>query len=375
VRSPEEAALTRIPPENTGAPHLEARKAEGCDECKRSGAWLLPGRSTPFKRQISPLAPRSVTGKVSPDVHQGSHLYDTGARTHVSCRLTRGTKKANHHTRSMQLPHGYAPLHFRGNQRSRRRTAAQGACNRPAVVHPFIFTETSGRKGEPPRRKRTTDPRLCGPSSSLQPATQHGGPGPHVMQPAHRLPGAEKSHRRSCQCHVFSGSSQRTEKISFQNQCSDSRNPAHGPTVTLSTKVMGQSTMGIGVAVGMIVGGPVVIASTGVQEQQASRQSDSSPTCSLASSPEAGPGGHCRYPELGLLSSTVQRRRTSYVARKDNTPQDASLGPDLCKGTPDPCTYKSGAPKKACRVPRVGPRSLRVRSGPWHGPGTGRTPT
>ena len=35
-------ALTRIPPANTGAPHPEARKAKGRDECKRSEAWLLP---------------------------------------------------------------------------------------------------------------------------------------------------------------------------------------------------------------------------------------------------------------------------------------------------------------------------------------------
>jgi hypothetical protein len=48
VRSLEGAALTRIPPENTGAPHLEAQKTEGRDEYKRSEAWLLPGRSTPF---------------------------------------------------------------------------------------------------------------------------------------------------------------------------------------------------------------------------------------------------------------------------------------------------------------------------------------
>jgi hypothetical protein len=50
MRSSGEAALMRIPAENTGAPHLEARKAEGRDECKRSEAWLLPGRSTPFYR-------------------------------------------------------------------------------------------------------------------------------------------------------------------------------------------------------------------------------------------------------------------------------------------------------------------------------------
>jgi hypothetical protein len=145
----------------------------------------------------------------------------------------------------------------------------QGACNCPAVMRPFIYAKTSGRKGEPPRRKRTTTPRLCTPSTSLQPAVQHWGPGPHVMQPARRLPSAEKSHRRSRQCHVFSGPSRKTEKISFKNQCSDSRHPMHGPTVTLSTKVTGQSAVGIGVAVDMTIGGPAVIASTGAQEQQA----------------------------------------------------------------------------------------------------------
>jgi hypothetical protein len=154
--------------------------------------------------------------------------YDTGARPHMSYRLTRSTKKANHRTRSMQLPRSYAP---------------------------FIFGATSGQEGKPPRKKRTTAPRLCAPSASLQPAVQHGGSGPHVIQPARRLPGAEKSHRRSRQCHVFSGSSRKTEKISFQNQCNDSRQPAHGPAVALSMKITGQSTVGIGVAVGMTIGG------------------------------------------------------------------------------------------------------------------------
>jgi hypothetical protein len=144
----------------------------------------------------------------------------------MSYRLTRSTKKENRRARSMQLPRSYAPLHFHCNQRSGRRTTSQGACNRPAVMRPFIFAETSGRKSEPPRRKRTTAPRLCAPSASLQPTVQHGGPGPHVMQPARQLLGAERSHRRSRQYHVSSGPSQKTKKISFQNQCSDSRHPA-----------------------------------------------------------------------------------------------------------------------------------------------------
>jgi hypothetical protein len=48
VMSPEGTTLTRIPPENTGAPHLEAWKAKGRDGRKRSEACLLPQRSTPF---------------------------------------------------------------------------------------------------------------------------------------------------------------------------------------------------------------------------------------------------------------------------------------------------------------------------------------
>jgi hypothetical protein len=68
----------------------------------------------------------------------------------MSYRLTR--------RRSVQLPRSYAPLHFRGNRRIGRRTATQGTCNRPVVKRPFIFAVTSGQKGEPPRKKRTTAP-------------------------------------------------------------------------------------------------------------------------------------------------------------------------------------------------------------------------
>jgi hypothetical protein len=48
VKSLEETTLMRIPPENTGAPHLEARKAKGRGGCKGSEACLLAGGSTPF---------------------------------------------------------------------------------------------------------------------------------------------------------------------------------------------------------------------------------------------------------------------------------------------------------------------------------------
>jgi hypothetical protein len=44
------------------------------------------------------------------------------------------------------------------------------------------------------------------------------------------------------------------------------------------------------VAVGVTMGGPAVIASTGAQEQRANRQSNFGPTCRIMSSHEAGPG-------------------------------------------------------------------------------------
>jgi hypothetical protein len=59
--------------------------------------------------------------------------------------------------------------------------------------------------------------------------------------------------------------------------------------MTLSAEVTGQSTVGTGMAVGVTIGGPAVIASTGAPEQRANRQSNFGPTCRLASSPEAGP--------------------------------------------------------------------------------------
>jgi hypothetical protein len=81
----------------------------------------------------------------------------------------------------VRLPHGYAPLHFWGNQRSRRRAAAQGTCNRPTIKRPFIFTVSSDQRGELPRKKRANAPRLSAPSAPPQLAVQLRGPSPHVM--------------------------------------------------------------------------------------------------------------------------------------------------------------------------------------------------
>jgi hypothetical protein len=125
-----------------------------------------PGGRPLLKADLPTRAPKRY-GRSLPRRAPGFPPYDTGARPHMSYRLTR--------KRSLQLPHGYAPLDFRGNQRSGRRTAAQGACNRPAVKRPFVFAVTGGQKGKPPRKKRTTA-RCCVPPQ-LQP-TPAWGPRP-----------------------------------------------------------------------------------------------------------------------------------------------------------------------------------------------------
>jgi hypothetical protein len=63
------------------------------------------------------------------------------------------------------------------------------------------------------------------------------------------------------------------------------------------------------------------------------------------------------------------------VTGGDKTPQDASIGPDLRRRAPDLCTNGTGARKREYRVPRVGPRALRVGTGPWQGSGMWETPT
>jgi hypothetical protein len=245
----------------------------------------------PFKGRFPHSRPKRH-GQGLPNAHQGSHSMTWGPG------LTR---------------------HASWPEARRRQIVAQGACNRPAVTRPSTFAATSSREGESSHKERATALRLNALPPSPQPAVKeanrrtrsmqpprgctprqlrynrcsnlwHGGLGPHVIHPACRFLGVGKLHRRSRQYRASSKPSQKTKKINFQNRCSDSRYPTHGPTKTLSTEVTGQSAAGAGVAVGVTIGGPAVTASMGAQEQRVDRQSNSGPTCRLSSSPEAGPG-------------------------------------------------------------------------------------
>jgi hypothetical protein len=71
---------------------------KGTIQERSAKAWLLPGGSIPFYRQISSLAPPSVTGKVSPDVLQGSHLATRGMGPTRHEKLTQNAKEANRRT-------------------------------------------------------------------------------------------------------------------------------------------------------------------------------------------------------------------------------------------------------------------------------------
>jgi hypothetical protein len=110
-----------------------------------------------LKADFTARAPKRH-GQVSPNAHQGTQPMAWGPTLRNSCK-ERATalrlyalpsppqpavKKANRRTRNVQPPCGYTPFHLHHNQWSSWRTAAQGACNRPAVARPLGFAATDG---------------------------------------------------------------------------------------------------------------------------------------------------------------------------------------------------------------------------------------
>jgi hypothetical protein len=139
----------------------------------------LPTR-VPSRRGLSLLrhAPRS-----SP--------YGAGARSHASCKLT---------------------------QSRRSQTAARGACNRPAVtsIPPPSPRPAGERAGS---HAGGMQPRQVGSPLRL-PTRPAWGPGPRVMQPAHRL-------LRTSNC---TATRTTTAPPRLRNQYRDSRRPSARPS-------------------------------------------------------------------------------------------------------------------------------------------------
>jgi hypothetical protein len=109
-----------------------------------------------------------------------------------------------------------------------------------------------------------------------------------------------------------------SEKVNFSKPVQRLEAAPHGPTVPLSTTVTGQLAVGIGTAVGVVMGRPAVVAATGARKQWSNRQSDSGPTYKLATSPEAGLGATVStqnqgYPLLQHEDSAPKRRPLSHT--------------------------------------------------------------
>jgi hypothetical protein len=124
---------------------------------ERKDMVAFQGDHPPFKGDSSHLRPEPSRAESSP-TRSKVLPYDTGAGSHASCKLAQG---------------------------GRSQTAARGACNCPAVTSiPPLSPRPAGERAD--IHAVGMQPRQVGAPLRLQRA-QHGGSGPHVMQPARRL--------------------------------------------------------------------------------------------------------------------------------------------------------------------------------------------
>jgi hypothetical protein len=133
--------------------------------------------------------------------------------------------------------------------------------------------------------------------------------------------------------------------------------------MSLSTTVKGQPAVRKGTAVGVVISGLAVIAATGARKQRSSHQTDSGPTCRLASSPEAGPGAtvgtlNQGYPLLQHKGIAPMRRLLAAWRTAPNSTgrpdqrvphgeerHHASVRPDPHRRSPGPWIHTSPEPR------------------------------
>jgi hypothetical protein len=148
--------------------------------------WLPFKGVTLLLKATLPTCVLSHRGLSLPQHAPRSSPYDTGAGSHVSCKLA---------------------------QSRRSQTAARGARNYPAVTSiPPLSPRPAGERAD--SHAVGMQPRQVGAPLRLQRA-QHGGPGPHVMQPARRL-------LRASNCTATRAT---TAPPRLRNQYRDSRQP------------------------------------------------------------------------------------------------------------------------------------------------------
>jgi hypothetical protein len=138
--------------------------------------------------------PTCVFSRRGRSLHQHaprSSPYDTGGGSHASCKLP---------------------------QDRRSQTAVRGACNCPAVTSiPPSPPKPAGERAD--RHAGGMQLHQGGAPFRLR-RIQHGGPGPHVMEPAHRLLRA-----KNCSATCASAAPSR-----LRNRCRDSRQPCTRPS-------------------------------------------------------------------------------------------------------------------------------------------------
>ena len=153
---------------------------------EREDMVAFQGGHPPFKGNSSYLRPQPSRAESSPTRSKVLPLR-RGAGSHASCRLA---------------------------QSRRSQTATRGACNRPAVTSssPLLPRLAGERAGS---HAVSMQPRQVGAPLRLQ-RTQHGGPGPHVMQPA----------RRSLRASNCTATRNTATPPRLRNQYRDSRRPS-----------------------------------------------------------------------------------------------------------------------------------------------------
>jgi hypothetical protein len=181
----------------------------------------LQGGRPPFKGNSPHLRPQPLRAESSP-TRSKVLPHGTGAGPHASCKLVQGR---------------------------RSQTAARGACNRPAVTSiPSLSPRPAGERAG--SHAVGMQPRQVGAPLRLQRA-QHGGPGPHVMQPVRRL-------LRASNCTATRAT---TAPPRLWSQYRDSRQPCVRPSS--ASQARRSNT---------VKNGPTVMAVAGGQEQRSRRQ-------------------------------------------------------------------------------------------------------
>jgi hypothetical protein len=148
--------------------------------------------------------------------------------------------------------------------------------------------------------------------------------------------------------------------------------------VPLSTTITGQSAVGISTTVGVVIGGPTVIAATGARKQRSNHQSDSGPAYRLASSPKAGPGATVGTLNQGyplLQHGDIAPKRRLLATRRTAPDPTGWAGQRAPRGKKRHHTSEGHRAPIYIQVrsPRVGPNPSRVpeREGPWCVQGSG----